>query len=287
MKTSISHIPETKQNELQKVVEIIKWESSSKLKIEMIILFGSYARWEQVVKDVVMDWANKLEYKSDFDILVITRKPSQERNLTLSYEISKKINSEKNITTPVSVLIEDIYHVNSRLWENRYFYLDIKKEWILLYDSWKCKLWEARTLSQNEKLELQKEDFDMWFSWGQNFFWYSIDAMNKWNLNDSAFLLHQSSEKYISAFLLVATWYKSKTHDLAVLYNNLIKADAIFNNWFDLKKENNYFKLLRKAYVDARYSKEYKIKKEELQYLQNKVKILENMIEKKCREIIW
>jgi hypothetical protein len=35
----------------------------------MIILFGLYARWEQFVKYAVMEWNNKLEYKSNFDLL--------------------------------------------------------------------------------------------------------------------------------------------------------------------------------------------------------------------------
>ncbi len=286
MKTSISHIPQENQLELLKVVDLIRWESKNKLKVEMIILFWSYARGEQVVKDVVMEWNNKLEYRSDFDILVVTRKPSQERNLTLSYEISKKINQSKEINTPVSILIEDIYHINDRLGENRYFYLDIKKEWIILYDSWKCILWEARILSEQEKIDLQKDDFNMWFFWWKNFFKYSIDAMEKWNLNDSAFLLHQSAERYISAFLLVSNWYKSKTHDLQVLYNNMIKLDKEFETWFDLENENKYFVLLKKAYVDARYSKSYQINKQEIKYLHKKVEVLERLVEQKCLKII-
>jgi len=73
--------------------------------------------------------------KSDFDILVITRKPSQELNTRLSSEISSEVNKNEYINTYVSIIIEDIYHVNARLEENRYFYLDIKREGILLYDS--------------------------------------------------------------------------------------------------------------------------------------------------------
>jgi len=60
--------------------------------------------------------------------LVITRKPAQELNMRLSNEISLAINSDKTINTYVGVIIEDIHHVNARLEENRYFYLDIKRE---------------------------------------------------------------------------------------------------------------------------------------------------------------
>jgi predicted nucleotidyltransferase len=44
MKESISHIPEKKQQELEKVIELIKETTHKNIGAEMIILFGSYAR---------------------------------------------------------------------------------------------------------------------------------------------------------------------------------------------------------------------------------------------------
>jgi uncharacterized protein len=39
---------------------------------------------------------------------------------------------------------------------------------------------------------------------------------------------------------------------------------------------------LRRAYVDARYSKDYKITKEELKFLEEKVLKLKGIVEKLC-----
>jgi uncharacterized protein len=55
MKTSITHIPEQKQKELEKVVEIIKETTYKNIGAEMIILFGSYARGDFVLRDVVCE----------------------------------------------------------------------------------------------------------------------------------------------------------------------------------------------------------------------------------------
>lgn len=55
MKTSLSHIPENQQDELDTVVEILKNSSSRDMPIEMIILYGSYARGDFVVKDLVAE----------------------------------------------------------------------------------------------------------------------------------------------------------------------------------------------------------------------------------------
>jgi len=281
MKTSISHIPEYKQKELLEIVEIIKNSSKGIIWVEKIILFWSYARWDFVERDLVMDWNNTLEYKSDFDILVITRKPAQELNTRLSSEITSNINDDKTINTYVGIIIEDIYHVNARLEENRYFYLDIKREWILLYDSWKTKLKSARDLTKKEQIDIKKEDFSMWYDSAGEFFIDYENASDRWSYKIAVFYLHQATERYITAFLLVKTGYKPKSHDLKVLYTKIVEENKDFDNWF-LEWEENYFELLRKAYVDSRYSKDYKIKKEELEFLEYKIIVLKDLVKDKC-----
>jgi len=283
MKSSISHIPEDKQEELLKIVEIIKKSSKGIIWVEKIILFWSYARGDFVVRDLVSDWHNTLEYKSDFDIFVITRKPAQELNMRLSNEISHAISENKKLNTYVWVIIEDIYHVNSRLEENRYFYLDIKREWILLYDSWKCKLKSARELTRKEQLEIKKEDYSMWRDSAGEFFIDYQNAKTRWSYKIAVFYLHQATERYITAFLLVKTGYKPKSHDLKVLYTKIVEENDKFDNWFK-PWEENYFELLRKAYVDSRYSKEYKILKEELVFLEDKIMWLKSLVERLCKE---
>ena len=46
------------------------------------------------------------------------------------------------------------------------------------------------------------------------------------------------------------------------------------------------FQLLKKAYIDARYKKEYTITAEELQYLSERVLLLRELTEKLCQEEI-
>ncbi|MEL7422849.1 MAG: hypothetical protein AAFN81_07665 [Bacteroidota bacterium] len=101
----------------------------------MIILFGSYARGDFIVRDITYTDEGKRVYISDFDILVITKKPTQEKNMRLATEIERAIREREDIRTPITLIIEDIIHVNARLEENRYFYADIKNEGIVLYNS--------------------------------------------------------------------------------------------------------------------------------------------------------
>jgi uncharacterized protein len=64
----------------------------------------------------------------------------------------------------------------------------------------------------------------------------------------------------------------------------LLKEDKSFESWFDLgnDEEKRHFELLRTAYVDARYSKNYKITKEELKFLEEKVLKLKGIVERLC-----
>jgi hypothetical protein len=80
------------------------------------------------------------EYISDFDILVLTRLKKTANNHSKQSTADNLIIRHKAIKTPVSVIYHSVGQVNYRLKEGRYFFSDIKKEGILLYDSGKLKL---------------------------------------------------------------------------------------------------------------------------------------------------
>lgn len=64
------------------------------------------------------------------------------------------------------------------------------------------------------------------------------------------------------------------------LYEILTNLDSDFSSIFDLKnkEEKRRFKLLKDAYIDARYSDKYKITREELTFLENKIIQLKSLI---------
>ena len=75
MYTSIEHLPSYKQNELNTLTKLLQQFKE----VEMVILFGSYARntW---VEDRYVEKGTLYEYKSDFDILVVTTRDDIYRN---------------------------------------------------------------------------------------------------------------------------------------------------------------------------------------------------------------
>ena len=287
MKTTLPKIPKKRLDELNLIIDSIKDELWNKsIEIEKIILFWSYARWDFVEKDINQVWHHKEVYRSDFDIMIITKIDLWEEAGWLSLYITDKITKKRKTKTPITLIIEDLKHVNDMLQMWRYFYSDIKKEWILLLDNSWIELAEYVILTKEERLEMMKEDYDMWFPSANSFFIDYGNAFKREDYKKSAFELHQATEMYITAYLLVKTSYKERTHDLWHLYDDLIINDKRFEGWFNFenKWEFEKFNLLKDAYVRARYDKDYKITKEELEFLEKKVLILRDLVEKLSKE---
>ncbi|HJK87160.1 MAG TPA: HEPN domain-containing protein, partial [Candidatus Megaira endosymbiont of Nemacystus decipiens] len=186
---------------------------------------------------------------------------------------------------PISIIIESISTVNKQLRIGQYFFSDIKKEGILLYDGGNHELSEPAELDKDEVRKIAKEDYDYWYNRGSGFFvgvnFYAHEIKEP---AIAAFNLHQSTESFYNTILLVFTGYKPKTHDIETLkgmvssyHEDLLK---IFH--FDTQEQTRCFELLRDAYVEARYNKEYRITEEQLTYLTARVEKLKNVTKKIC-----
>ncbi len=279
MNTALKNLPEQKQQELENIVHIIK----KGVDVEMIILFGSYARG---------DWVEELDekgvyyrYQSDFDILVIVDDRKLAKKWRVWDQIEDDVRRSGFIKTPASIISENLHGINHKLKSGHYFYSDIKKEGILLYDSGRHELAEERKMSSEERQEKAGKDFEYWFESAKSFFkgynFYFKDSDYK----IADFQLHQAAERFYSAILMVFTGYKPKTHDLEDLSKQVASQDPSFLTVFPkgTQEEKDRFELLRKAYVDARYDENYTISDEELKWLGERVGVLQKMTEDICK----
>ena len=284
MKKSLKHLPKYKQDELKLITGIIRKQFPS---AHMIILFGSYARGEWV-EDVYTEGHITYEYKSDFDILVLTCTKKTAHNNTKQTAVDNLILRKKAIKTPVSIIYHHIRLVNERLKEGQYFFSDIKKEGIILYDTGKLKLERRRKLSPAKRKQIAEEDFKMWFASAKDFYDQYKYALGKRKYKVAAFLLHQVTERFYVTALLVFTGYRPKTHNIETLGRKVSGCDTVFLKVFPraTEQQDKRFKLLKKAYIDARYKKNYKITRAELEYLAGRVRKLQRLTKKICKEKI-
>lgn len=281
MKTSLAHLPKIKQQELQRAVEMIREE----IDLDMLILFGSYARG---------DWVEDLNpetllyrYQSDFDLLIITETRQQASSIESNNQLNQRLMKAIH-RTPISLIAEDIQFVNRRLRKSQYFYIDIKREGIVLYDSVKFELAEPREITGQERKKLAKEDFEQWFCAAKDFYKTYLYHYSECMFNLAAFDLHQTTERLYGTILLIFTRYKPNTHDLEKLGQRVTSSEPEFLTVFPqgTEEEKDRFKLLRKAYVDARYKPGYTITPQALAWLAERIQHLQALTEKLCKEKI-
>jgi HEPN domain-containing protein/predicted nucleotidyltransferase len=293
MKSTFPEKSKEHESSIKEIAKIIV--NAAKDKIAFVILFGSFARgtW---VRDRYSEDNAVYEYASDYDFLVIKKskkKDDKEKGIS-DFELERKIKREIELATIVRdrhnphFVIEPLDYVNSELEKGRYFFSDIKKEGILLYDSGEFQLSEPRILSKEEVREIAEEDYEHWFGKAEDFLLKFKTLFDVQKFNSAAFDLHQAAESLYNCALLVLTGYKPKSHDLCQLSK---LASAQYNQFLTIfptatEEQKECFKLLNKAYIDARYNKHFKITKEQLIYLVSRIDLLKEVVKEVCKDRI-
>ncbi len=258
--------------------------------LTMLILFGSYARGDWVEDRYVEDDI-VYSYQSDFDLLLVTEKRSsatQQAEANTSRAIRQRLERLGLDRPTSSVIVEDIKHLNKDIERGQYFFSDIKKEGVLLYDSGRHKLARRRKFDPKERQKYAREDFTHWFKSACEFLDTTFDDIKKTRYNKAAFELHQATERFYNAIVLTFTRYKPKTHDIEKLDRQASNLHPDFFTVFPraTKQQQRCFDLLKRAYIDARYKRDYKITKAELEYLATRVRKLQRLTKKICRKKI-
>jgi HEPN domain-containing protein/predicted nucleotidyltransferase len=289
MKTSLDHLPEHKQQDVQTIATILRDEFDKYLqtkvgnkasgRIVKIILFGSHAKgtW-------VYDPANG--YISDYDILLIVNNASLVEEYELWHSAEDRI--RRSISTPMGLIIHSIEDVNNQLNQGHYFFKDIREQGIELYSKNGKALALPGNLTSEEQKEIAEKHFEQWIvSANQFFVTYHDDIKRKW-YSKAAFELHQAAERYYACTLLVCTNYRPKTHNIEHLRSLCALLDQRYIETFpgNTKFNRRSFQRLKHAYIDARYSEHYEIAEEELNWLAEEVERLQGLTEEVCRVMI-
>jgi len=279
MKASLQKLPKRKRDELCIINDMIREIDG----VEQIILFGSYARG---------DWVEELgqngyyKYQSDFDLLIIVDDKKLARKREKWDKLENRIYRSDSIKTPVSIISHNIQYVNQKLSEGHYFFSDIKKEGVLLYDSKNFELAKAREKTAEERQKKAVKYFDNWFNSANDFFEGYDFYLKKEKYKKAAFLLHQTAECFYTAILMVFTDYRPKTHDIELLGKLAAaietKLVTVFPKGTD--EEKRRFELLKSAYVEARYDENYSITREELEWLGKRVSKLQKLAASICKK---
>lgn len=277
MKSSLSHLPEKNQFEINHIVEIIR----EVVNPAMIILFGSYAKGKQVNHKYQNKDGTINEYISDYDFLVVVNKVTLETS-DQEWHIEERAES---FDPPVNLEIHEVDFVNYGLETGQYFFTDIVKEGIVLYDSGTVYFAKPRHLSTEEELEIFKQNYQKWFKQAQSFLKLANVAYQDSDYCMATFQLHQCAESLYYTMLLAFTGYKPKTHNLKRLRKKSKHLSEDLYLLFPVesnKHEKHLFELLKRGYIEARYSQSFTISKEEVTELLNKAEKMVEVVKHAC-----
>ncbi|MDZ4053007.1 MAG: HEPN domain-containing protein [Phenylobacterium sp.] len=175
--------------------------------------------------------------------------------------------------------------MNKRLKKGRPFFVDIVRDGIALYEAPDQPFEHPEPLSPTETLSEATQHFEKWHPSSGAFFSMAQHAAAEGNPNEAAFAFHQATERLYHCVLLVLTLYSPKSHKLNFLRSQAERlAPELIVAWpRETNMQQRCFELLRRAYVDARYSPHYKISPEELAWLSERIAMLEDLVAKVCQ----
>lgn len=298
MRTDIDHLPASKQRELERVKQIIFEEFEDALalatmnwkkkgRIDKIILYGSYARGGWVDEPHTAKG-----YRSDFDLLIIVNDERLTEKvdywLKLDDRLTRELAIDKTLHTPVNFIVHTIQEVNDGLAHGRYFFMDIAKVGIALYEFDEKELHTPKPKTPEQALAMAKEYFEEWFPSAMKRFGGAEYYRSQGHLKDSAFDTHQAAERLYHCVLLVCTFYTPHVHNLGFLRTQAERIDIrLVDAWpRETRADRGRFEKLKEAYVKARYSKHYRITEEELLWLAGCVEELGRAVHTICTERI-
>ncbi len=292
MKTDLDHLPEGKRAELAQVVKVLFAEFEDALslatqgwkkqgRIVKIVLYGSHARGDWVADPVG-------GYFSDYDILVIVNDQRLTDRAEYWYRADEHLIREHAVTgrlsAEVNFIVATMAEVNADLRGGLPFFTDIVRDGVLLYDCGEQHFARPQKQTPAEALATAQKHYEYWSEQADSAKLGAAFYVANDKPRDAAFLYHQATERAYICLLLTLTMYAPKSHNIKFL-RSLAEGQRfdLIDAWpRDSKITRRRFELLQQAYVNARYSPQYAIQPDELQWLDERVAALLTIVKVVC-----
>lgn len=295
MKTVLNHLPERYQQELAQVRTTLLTEFEAALRkgaggtsewrrggqVLKIILFGSYAR---------DDWVDEPDngYLSDFDLLIIVSHPKLTDIADYWWEAENRILRDPSVGRIVNIIVHDLAEVNQALGRGEYFWTDIVRDGVMLYELPGHPLAVPKPMTPKDAVEMASAYYESWLPKIQIALEKAEFCVGKNELAEAAFDLHQSVERAYICFLLVHTFYFPRSHNIKFLRSLAEDVDKrLVEAWpREQRIDRRRFETLKRAYVEARYSDQYDVSAEDLAAISSCARNLRDLVIRSCEERI-
>lgn len=276
------------QEELNALLELITHHVSW---CSMVVLYGSYARGGYVLWDEKVEFGVNTSYQSDYDIMVVVSKSNikhvEDRLRTKVIPKYHKIFAHRRHASP-QFIVEYSNTLNRELGRSQYFFTEVIKYGIKIYDTKEFKLAKPRELSFREIKEFAEFEFKIHYPDGESLLKHGNFDMENQTYRVGSFQLNQACERFYNAISLVYTNFRPKSHKLNELGSRVKEYSRDLSAVFPLNTdfEKRCYDLLCRAYIEARYNKDFVVTKEELAYMLERTEALRITTLRICNEKI-
>jgi uncharacterized protein len=296
MRSDLHHLPERQQRELERVRDTLlsgfeaaknggggptqSWRRGGM--VLKIILFGSYARG---------DWVDEPEngYLSDFDLLIVVDNAKLTNIADYWWNAEDQILRDPAIGRTVNIIVHDLQDVNDALRRGEYFWADIVRDGVSLYGVPGHPLATPQPMTPKDAHDRAESylvkfntSLEEWIELAE--IAHSKGRSGEWP-KKAAFNLHQAVETAYACFLLVHTFYFPRSHNIKFLRSLAEDIDTrLVEAWpREQRADRRRFELLKRAYVEARYSDQYDASVEDLEWLMTRAQTLREIVAELCQ----
>jgi predicted nucleotidyltransferase/HEPN domain-containing protein len=292
MRSDLHHLPERQQRELERVRDTLlagfqaakngggggtqEWRRGGM--VLKIILFGSYARG---------DWVDEPEngYLSDFDLLIVVNNAKMTNIADYWWNSEDQILRDPAIGRTVNIIVHDLHEVNDALKRGEYFWTDILRDGVSLYSVPGHPLAVPQPMTAQDAIEMAEHYRETWLPKIDIALEKAEFCVKKGERKEAAFDLHQAVERAYICFLLVHTFYFPRSHNIKFLRSLAEDVDTrLVEAWpREHRADRRRFELLKRAYVEARYSDQYDASAEDLEWLTARARMLRDLVADLCQ----
>ncbi|WP_249042095.1 HEPN domain-containing protein [Sphingobium limneticum] len=290
LRTDADHLPAPIREELLHVATIVfeAFEETTKGRcsehfragrILTLILHGPHAEkeWEEVAPGEA------------FRLLAIVNYPRlarSERDWRVVRDRLRRAWEHGEITRPVRLAVESLEWINGALVEGVPHFVTIAEQGIALYQMEGLRLREPHRLPERERAVRGAAEFIRWHKRDTGLLAGAAFYRDRGDAPMAALLLHQACEHFYLCVLRSINLHAPRTHALDELREAAEALDPrLCAAWpRDSRFERRAFACIRRAYVEARYGRSYRISGEELAWAFDRVKILQERAASACAD---
>lgn len=189
------------------------------------------------------------------------------------------------ITHPVRLDVESLERINAALAQGVPHFVTIATKGLALYQSEGLRLSSPRRMPAMDRIAAGRSEYAHWHTRATDFLSGAAFYERQSNAPMAALLLHQACEHSYQCLLWSLTLHGPRTHALDELRESAeMLVGRLREAWpRETPFERRAFGCIRRAYVEVRYGRRYRISREELAWAMDRTRTLHALVAAHCR----